>query len=135
MTKVKYHHIYCMHCQNNLVSLNYMWGAQHHNTNKERPTEHVKSTNPCTNPDLIESKNCPKNKKANASMNFEEAIPVKKAIAVGMKRSIFIKKLNFCFHQNTPKRWNILILAVTASKNMVIMLLIKVFVCQWYIPQ
>ena len=88
----------------NLVSLNYIWGAQHHNTNKERPTEHVKSTNPCTNPDLIESKNCPKNKKANASMNFEEAIPVKKAVAVGMKRSFFIKKTQLLLPSKYPKK-------------------------------
>ena len=53
----------------------------------ERPEEHVKSTHPCTGPDFIKSKKtAPKIKKANVSMNLEEVIPVKKAVAVGAKR-------------------------------------------------
>ena len=37
-------------------------------------------------------------------MNFEEAIPVKKAVAVGMKRSFFIKKTQLLLPSKYPKK-------------------------------
>ena len=48
----------------------------------------MNSTHPYTDHDFIKSKNFPqKYKKANASLNLEEVIPVKKVVAVGTKRS------------------------------------------------
>ena len=156
MTQVeKYHPIYCVHCQKNLVpdllEQKFQFIFEEHNIttliNKwddlnllatlldligcilpkkesiraspngrkflEWPTEHVNSTHPYTDHDFIKSKNFPqKYKKANASLNLEEVIPVKKVVAVGTKRSNSFKGTQLSSYQNTPERLNMFILPV-----------------------
>ena len=71
-------------------------------------------------------------------MNFEGVNPVKKAVAVGMKRSSYFKRTELSLPSKYSKKIKYIDIAsyycpnklpVTARVNMLIMLLVKVFAC------